>query len=334
MVADNINHNGACLQMNTGEQAFSRPSLGSWLTYGIGSENQNLPGFVVISPAQPAQGAPLWSSSFLPAAYQGTLVSDLKNPIANLSNAAFNRDTQRAELDALKSINGLHHAKREEDGRLNARIESFELAFRMQSQAPEAFDINGESPETLKLYGVGDDATDLFAKQCLMARRLVERGVRVVQVYHTQTAKRSSCQLWDQHGSLKTELPNNCKATDQPVAALIKDLKGRGMLDDTLVVWGGEFGRTPTAEGTDGREHHPFGFTMFLAGGGIKGGMTYGATDDFGWHAVENRVHVHDLHATILHLMGIDHEKLTYRYSGRDYRLTDVHGRIVKDILV
>jgi hypothetical protein len=333
MVADNINHNGACLQMNTGEQAFSRPSLGSWLTYGIGSENQNLPGFVVISPAQPAQGAPLWSSSFLPAAYQGTLVSDLKNPIANLSNASFTRDTQRAELDALKSINALHHAKREEDGRLNARIESFELAFRMQSQAPEAFDINGESPETLKLYGVGEEATDLFAKQCLMARRLVERGVRVVQVYHTQTAKRSSCQLWDQHGSLKTELPNNCKATDQPVAALIKDLKGRGMLDDTLVVWGGEFGRTPTAEGTDGREHHPFGFTMFLAGGGIKGGMTYGGTDDFGWHAVENRVHVHDLHATILHLMGIDHEKLTYRYSGRDYRLTDVHGRIVKDIL-
>jgi hypothetical protein len=333
MVADNINHNGACLQMNTGEQAFSRPSLGSWLTYGIGTENQNLPGFVVISPAQPAQGAPLWSSSFLPAAYQGTLVSDLKNPIANLSNKSFSRETQRAELDALKSINALHHATREEDGRISARIESFELAFRMQSQAPEAFDLTGESPETLKLYGVGDEATDLFAKQCLMARRLVERGVRVVQVYHTQTAKRSSCQLWDQHGSLKTELPNNCKATDQPVAALIKDLKGRGMLEDTLVIWGGEFGRTPTAEGTDGREHHPFGFTMFLAGGGIKGGMTYGSTDDFGWHAVENRVHVHDLHATILHLMGIDHEKLTYRYSGRDYRLTDVHGRVVKDIL-
>src|SRR5215212_3247372 len=333
MVADNINHNGACLQMNTGEQAFSRPSLGSWLTYGIGSENQNLPGFVVISPAQPAQGAPLWSSSFLPAAYQGTLVSDLDKPIANLANAAFGRDEQRAQLDTLKAINSMHHAKREDDARLSARIESFELAFRMQSQAPEAFDIKGESAETLKLYGVGEEATDLFAKQCLMARRLVERGVRVVQVYHTQTSKRSSCQLWDQHGSLKAELPNNCLATDKPIAGLIKDLKSRGLLDETLIVWGGEFGRTPTAEGTDGREHHPFGFTMWLAGGGIKGGMTYGSTDEFGWHAVEDKVHVHDLHATILHLMGIDHEKLTYRYSGRDYRLTDVHGRVVKEIL-
>jgi hypothetical protein len=333
MVADNINHNGACLQMNTGEQAFSRPSLGSWLTYGVGTENQNLPGFVVISPAQPAQGAPLWGSSFLPAAYQGTLVSDLSNPIANLANPRLSRDAQRAQLDVLQSLNAAHRAKREEDGRLNARIESFELAFRMQARAPEAFDVGGETPETLALYGVGTEATDLFARQCLMARRLVERGVRVVQVYHTQTSKRSSCQLWDQHGGLKTELPNNCAATDQPVAALIKDLKRRGLLEDTLVVWGGEFGRTPTAEGNDGREHHPFGFTMFLAGGGVKPGITYGATDDFGWHAVRDRVHVHDLHATILHLMGIDHERLTYRYGGRDYRLTDVSGRVVKGIL-
>ncbi len=333
MVADNINHNGACLQMNSGEQVFSRPSLGSWLTYGIGSENQNLPGFVVISPAQPAQGAPLWSNSFLPAAYQGTLISDLNNPIANLSNANFDRNAQRAQLDALQKLNAMHKAKREEDSRLSARIESFELAYRMQAQAPEAFDLKSESAETLKLYGVGDDMTDLFGRQCLMARRLVERGVRMVQVYHTQTNKRSSCQLWDQHGSLKTELPLNCAASDKPVAGLIKDLKGRGMLEDTLVVWGGEFGRTPTAEGTDGREHHPFGFTMFLAGGGIKSGMVHGATDDFGWHAVQNRVHVHDLHATILHLMGIDHEKLTYRYGGRDYRLTDVHGHVVSEIL-
>ncbi len=286
MVADNINHNGACLQMNTGEQTFSRPSLGSWLTYGIGSENLNLPGFVVISPSQPAQGAPLWSSSFLPGSYQGTLVSDLNNPIANLANAKFDRATQRVQLDALQAVNALHKAKREEDSRLSARIESFELAYRMQGEAPEAFDVKNESVATLKAYGIGETATDLFGRQCLMARRLVERGVRVVQVYHTQTAKRSSCQLWDQHGSLKAELPNNCMATDQPVAALIKDLKARGMLEDTLVVWGGEFGRTPTAEGTDGREHHPFGFTMFLAGGGVKSGMTYGATDDFGWHAV------------------------------------------------
>jgi len=333
MVADNINHNGACLQMNTGEQAFSRPSLGSWLVYGLGSENRNLPGFVVISPAQPAQGAPLWSSSFLPAAYQGTLVADLKNPVANLENPRFTKDRQRGQLDALKELNAIHREGREEDSRLSARIESFELAYRMQMEAPEAFDVTNESPETKKLYGIGTDATDIFGKQCLMARRLVERGVRMVQVYHTATSKRSSCQLWDQHGGLKTELPANCAATDKPMAGLIRDLKARGLLEDTLVVWGGEFGRTPTAENQDGREHHPFGFTMWMAGGGVKGGLAFGSTDEFGWHAVENKVHVHDLHATILHLMGINHEKLTYRYSGRDYRLTDVHGRVVKEIL-
>ena len=333
MVADNINHNGACLQMNTGEQAFSRPSLGSWLLYGLGSENQNLPGFVVISPTQPAQGAPLWSSSFLPAAYQGTLVSDLKNPIDNLRNPALSSKQQREQLDVLKHLNKLHEAQREEDSRLSARIESFELAFRMQAKAPEAFDIAGESDETQKLYGIGESTTEIFGKQCLMARRLAERGVRMVQVYHTQTEKRKDCHLWDQHGDLKKELPNNCAAVDKPIAGLLKDLKARGMLEDTLVVWGGEFGRTPTAEGTDGREHHPFGFTMWMAGGGVKGGIVHGATDEFGWHATENKVHVHDLHATILQLMGINHEKLTYRYSGRDFRLTDVHGKIVKDIL-
>jgi len=333
MVADNINHNGACLQMNTGEQAFSRPSMGSWLLYGLGSENQDLPGYLVISPSQPAQGAPLWSSSFLPAAYQGTLVSDLKNPIPNLGNSRFSTKQQRDQLDLLKQLNLLHQQQREEDSRLGARIESFELAFRMQAKAPEAFDVASESPETKRLYGLDEPATEIFGRQCLMARRLAERGVRMVQVYHTQTSKRSSCQLWDQHGGLKTELPNNCAATDKPIAGLLKDLKARGLLQDTLVLWGGEFGRTPTAEGTDGREHHPFGFTMWLAGGGIKGGLAYGATDEFGWHATENRVHVHDLHATMLHLMGIDHEKLTYRYSGRDFRLTDVHGKVVREIL-
>lgn len=333
MVADNINHNGACLQMNTGEQAFSRPSLGSWLLYGLGSENQNLPGFVVISPAQPAQGAPLWGSSFLPASHQGTLVSDLKNPIDNLRNPLFSSKQQRDQLDVLKQLNMLHQKERDEDSRLSARIESFELAFRMQAKAPEAFDIENESDETKKLYGIGDATTEIFGKQCLMARRLSERGVRMVQVYHTQTEKRKSCQLWDQHGDLKKELPNNCAAVDKPIAGLLKDLKARGMLEDTLVVWGGEFGRTPTAEGTDGREHHPFGFTMWLAGGGVKGGVVHGATDEFGWHATENKVHVHDLHATILHLMGINHEKLTYRYSGRDFRLTDVSGKVVKEIL-
>src|SRR5665213_389944 len=334
MYADNINHNGACLQMNTGEQAFSRPSMGSWLTYGLGTENQNLPGFVVISPSQPAQGAPLWSSSFLPAAYQGTLVSDLKNPIANLSNPVLGKPRQREQLDALKRLNVLHEEAREEDSRLSARIESFELAFRMQTEAPEAFDVNSESEATRKLYGVGEPVTDHFGKQCLMARRLVERGVRMVQVYHTETSKRKSCQLWDQHGSLRTELPNNAMATDKPIAGLLKDLKSRGLLEDTLVIWGGEFGRTPTAEGDNGREHHPFGFSMWLAGGGVKGGLAHGSTDDFGWYATQNKVHVHDLHATILHLMGINHENLTYRYSGRDYRLTDVSGRVVREILV
>jgi hypothetical protein len=333
VVADNINHNGACLQMNTGEQAFSRPSLGSWLLYGLGSENQSLPGYVVISPSQPAQGAPLWSSSFLPAAFQGTLVSDLKNPIANLTNRGVSPQRQREQLDTLKALNELHLRQRQDDSQLSARIASFELAFRMQLRAPEAFSIDGESTATKRLYGIGEKVTDIFGTQCLLARRLVERGVRFVQVYHTQTSKRSSCQLWDQHGGLKTELPANCLATDRPVAGLLTDLKARGLLKDTLVIWGGEFGRTPTAENTDGREHHPFGFSMWLAGGGIKGGMVHGATDEFGWHAVEDKVHVHDLHATILHLMGIDHRRLTYRHAGRDYRLTDVYGEIVQKIL-
>ena len=333
MVADNINHNGACLQMNTGEQAFSRPAMGSWLVYGLGSENQSLPGFVVISPAQPAQGAPLWSSSFLPAAYQGTLVANLKDPIADLKNPRLDLRQQRAQLDALQKLNELHRARREEDSRLSARIASFELAYRMQLEAPRAMDVESESKATKALYGLDDPVTEIFGRQCLMARRLAERGVRFVQVYHTQTANRSSCQLWDQHGGLKTELPRNCAATDKPIAGLLADLKSRGLLDETLVIWGGEFGRTPTAEGTDGREHHPFGFTMWLAGGGVKAGYVHGATDEVGWHAVVDKVHVHDLHATILYLMGIDHEKLTYRHSGRDYRLTDVSGTVVKALL-
>jgi hypothetical protein len=333
VVADNINHNGACLQMNTGEQAFSRPSLGSWLLYGLGSENQSLPGFVVISPAQPAQGAPLWSSSFLPAAYQGTLVANLDRPVENLASPQTPLLRRRSQLDALRRLNELHRSQRPEDTQLAARIASFELAFRMQTEAPEAFDLRGESAATRRLYGLDEPVTAIFGKQCLLARRLIERGVRVVQVYHTVTSKRSSCQLWDQHGGLKTELPANCAATDRPIAGLLRDLKARGLWEDTVVLWGGEFGRTPTAENADGREHHPFGFTMWLAGAGIKGGIVHGSTDEFGWHAVENKVHVHDLHATLLHLLGIDHERLTYRHAGRDYRLTDVSGRVVKDIL-
>ncbi|MCC2669470.1 MAG: hypothetical protein K0Q72_1941 [Armatimonadetes bacterium] len=328
MYADNINHTGAALQLCTGEQAFSRPSMGSWLVYGLGTENQNLPGFVVVSPAAVFQGAQLWSSSFLPSAYQGTLVRDLATPIAYLRDPLGSPDRQRAKLDVLRQLNTLHKRERAIDSPLDARIASFELAFRMQREAPEAFDIAGESPETKKLYGVGDPVTDLFGRQCLLARRLVERGVRFVHLFDAPANN-----AWDHHGGLKENLPKRCAAVDQPIAALLTDLKRRGMLDDTLVLWGGEFGRTPTAEGNNGREHHPFGFTMWLAGGGIRGGVVHGATDEYGWHAEQDKVHVHDLHATILHQMGIDHTKLTYRHAGRDYRLTDVYGEVVRGIV-
>ncbi len=328
MVADNINHTGAALQMCTGEQAFSRPSMGSWLTYGLGTENQNLPGFVVVSPAAVFQGAQLWASSFLPSAYQGTLVRDLKNPIANLSDPSGNLERQRTKLDALHQLNDLHKRDRVIDNELDARIASFELAFRMQREAPEAFDLTRESAATHHLYGTDNPTTEMFAQQCLLARRLAERGVRFIQLFDAPKNN-----VWDHHSSLRENLPKRCAAVDQPIAALLIDLKSRGLLDDTLVLWGGEFGRTPTAEGTDGREHHPFGFTMWLAGGGVKGGIVHGATDDFGWHAIKDKVHVHDLHATILHLLGIDHTRLTYHHDGRDYRLTDVYGNVVHPIL-
>jgi hypothetical protein len=329
-VADNINHTGASLQLNTGEQAFSRPSLGSWLVYGLGTENQSLPGFVVISPEPAPPGASLWSSSFLPAAYQGTWIKDLNDPIRNLKDPLGDLARQRDKLDALRRLNDLHKRDRVIDSPLDARIASFELAFRMQREAPEAFAIDREGAATRQLYGLDDPITESFGKQCLLARRLVERGVRFVQVYDTSRGNNS----WDHHGGLRENLPKSCAGVDRPIAGLLRDLKGRGLLADTLVIWGGEFGRTPTAEGTDGREHHPFGFTMWLAGGGIKGGTVHGATDEFGWYAVQDKVHVHDLHATILHLMGIDHERLTYRYGGRDYRLTDVHGKVVDQIIV
>jgi hypothetical protein len=329
MVADNINHTGANLQMNTGEQAFSRPSLGSWLVYGLGSENLSLPGFVVLSPNPPPPGPSLWSSSFLPAAYQGTWIKDPADPIRDLKDPLGDPTRQRQKLDALRRLNELHRRARELDGPLDARIAAFELAFRMQQHAPEAFALHGESPATRKLYGLDDPTTATFGTQCLLARRLVERGVRFVQVYDTTAGNNS----WDHHGQIRAELPKRCAGVDRPMAALLTDLKARGLLDSTLVLWGGEFGRTPTAEGADGREHHPFGFSMWLAGGGIQGGLVHGSTDEFGWHAVEGKVHVHDLHATILHLLGLDHTRLTYRYGGRDYRLTDVSGRVVNEIL-
>ncbi len=330
MVADDVNHPGGCLQMNTGERVASRPSLGAWVTYGLGTENQNLPGFIAIGPGPLIEGARQYGASFLPAAYQGTFVSDMKDPIRNLKNGPVAPARQRQELDALRQLNDLHRADRAEDSRLSARIESFELAHRMQMQAPDAFDLSRETPATNRLYGIDQKTTEVFGRQCLLARRLVERGVRFVQLYHTT----GGFQPWDQHSDLKGGHAKNALATDRPIAGLLQDLDARGLLDETLVIWGGEFGRTPAAEGTNGRDHHPYGFTMWLAGGGVRGGMTYGATDEYGWDAVDRPVHVHDLHATILHLLGLDHEKLTYRHSGRDYRLTDVYGNVVKAILV
>jgi hypothetical protein len=329
MVADNINHTGAALQICTGEQTFSRPSMGSWITYGLGTENANLPAFVVMSPASVFQGAPLYSGSFLPGGCSGTLIRDIARPIANLADPTAVGGRQRRRLDALAALDRLGRgAGRPDAAALDARIASFELAFRMQAEAPEAFDLARESKATHALYGTEAPETQLFGRQCLLARRLVERGVRFVHVFDAPANNK-----WDQHGGLTANLPKNCRSVDRPIAALLTDLAARGLLEDTLVVWGGEFGRTPTAEGKDGREHHPFGFTMWMAGGGVRGGMVHGATDDYGWHAVKDKVHVHDLHATILHLLGIDHERLTYRYGGRDYRLTDVHGHVVREII-
>ena len=331
MQADNINHTGGNLQMNTGEQALSRPSVGSWLSYGLGTENANLPGFIVLSPNSPPKGASLWSSSFLPPKHQGTWIQDLDRPIQNLSGPTGDYEWQRKKLDALKQLNE-RHADRRALGELESRIASFELAFRMQSEAPEAFDLAKETESTRMLYGLEDEETAPFGKQCLMARRLVERGVRFVQLYDTSKGSNG----WDHHngepGLIKGH-PQYCRGIDKPVAGLIKDLKARGLLDQTLIIWGGEFGRTPTLEGKNGRGHHPFGFTMFLAGGGVKGGHVHGETDDFGWWAVKDKVHVHDLHASILHLMGIDHKRLTFRSGGRDFRLTDVNGNVVHEII-
>jgi hypothetical protein len=318
------NHEPGLLLMTCGNTQAIRPSMGSWLTYGLGTENQNLPGFVVMCPGKPVVGPALWSNSFLPGVFQGCHISSLdpKRVIDHIRNANVTAGTQREQLDLLNQLNGLHRDARGGDDQLEARIQSLEIAYRMQTDAQEAFDVSREPLKVRGAYGKG-----YFADACLAARRLVERGVRMVQVFY------GAGQPWDDHGNIENGHRNKAKDSDKAIAALLRDLKARGLLDDTLILWGGEFGRTPTSEGANGRDHNNHGFSVWLAGGGVKGGMAYGASDEFGFAAVEKKVHIHDLHATMLHLMGIDHEKLTYRYSGRDFRLTDVHGTVVKEIL-
>jgi hypothetical protein len=298
--------------------------MGSWLCYGLGTENQNLPGFLVLCPGKPVVGPQLWSNSFLPGVYQGCHISSLdpKRAINHIENRNLTPASQRQQLDLLNALNRLHRDTHDGDDQLDARIQSLEMAYRMQTEAQEAFNINREPAKILEQYGNSN-----FARSCLAARRLVERGVRMVQVYY------GDGQPWDDHGNIEAGHRGKAKDSDQAIAALLRDLKQRGLLEDTLVLWGGEFGRTPTSEGGNGRDHNHHGFSVWMAGGGVKGGMTYGATDEFGFAAVDKKVHVHDLHATILHLMGLNHEKLTFRYSGRDFRLTDVHGQVVKEIL-
>jgi hypothetical protein len=324
MHTDIPEHAGGILMMNTGHVQPVRPSMGSWLMYGLGSENNDLPGFVCLGDGKPRGGQANWSSSFLPSTYSGCHVEVGNRPtdvMSNLRNQVLLNSQQREQLELISKINRLHLKRREQDRQLEAGIASMELAFRMQSAVPEAFDTSGESKQTLELYG-----DKRFGKGCLLARRLVERGVRMVQVFGGNDI------AWDTHAKI-ADHRQRAEQVDQGMAALLIDLKQRGMLSDTLVIWGGEFGRAPTAEGTVGRDHNHYGFTVWMAGGGVKSGFTFGATDQFGCRAVRNRMHVHDLHATILHLMGLDHEQLTYRHSGRDFRLTDVHGTVAKEIL-
>ncbi len=327
--ADVPNHEPSLMLMNCGDGRLPRPSVGAWLTYGLGSENQNLPGFVALCPGGlPIVGVQNWRSAFLPGACQGTHIdtahADVRRLIENIRNDGTPPAEQRRQLDLVRRLNERHRAGRGGDPRLEARIQTFELAYRMQSEASDAFDVNREPPSARKLYGDG-----LHGRQLLIARRLLERGVRVVQVWS------GGGQPWDNHDNITAEHRKLAAAWDGPIAAFLADLKTRGLLDSTLVLWGGEFGRTPVAElpGLSGRDHNHYGFTVWLAGGGVKGGHVHGATDEFGFAAVQDKVHVHDLHATMLHLLGFDHERLTYRYAGRDFRLTDVSGTVVRDIL-
>jgi hypothetical protein len=332
MVGDGVDHGAALLQTFTGSNTMVRPSMGAWTVYGLGTENQNLPGFITIKPALSHGGSKNWSSAFLPGVYQGTAighaglkVDDVQGePIEYLLNKKFTREEQRFELDMLQNVNRRHAEMRKHDPQLEARIQQFELAFRMQAEAPEVFEVEKESAATKKLYGLDDPATRDFGWQCLLARRLTENGVRFVQCTHSYK--------WDQHGELYRKHTENAKEVDKPIAGLIRDLKSRGLLQDTLVIWAGEFGRTPVSQGSDGRDHNPYGYTIWMAGGGTKPGLIYGATDEIGYHAVEDRMHIHDFHATVLHLLGLDHERVTYRYSGRDFRLTDVAGVVARKI--
>ena len=331
MHTDIPEHAGAILMMNLGHLQATRPSMGAWLVYGLGSENRNLPGFVAMSPrAQPRGTLGNWGNAFLPGAYSGTYVNIAQMKpdaaVAHLKNSNLAPDEQRKQIELLAKLNRLQLAQSGPDQQLEAGIESMELAFRMQMAVPEVFDVSKESNKTLDLYGPSE-----FAKGCLVARRLIEQGVRVVQLSHSIDGYDIA---WDTgHDDIVNGHAVLARACDQGIAALLTDLKQRGLLDETLVIWGGEFGRAPTSEGAKGRDHDHYGFTIWMAGGGVKPGYSFGATDEFGLAAVEKRVHVHDLHATILHLMGLDHEKLTFRYSGRDYRLTDVQGEVVKGIL-
>jgi hypothetical protein len=326
MYAQVPNHEPSLMLMNCGDSVQARPSLGSWLLYGLGTENQNLPGFIAMCPnGYPVKDTANWQSGFLPGTYQGTFIDpkhrEIEKLIENVRSPHATLTQQRRQLDLLQTYNRENAAERL-DERLNARIQSFELAFRMQTEAADAFDISGESKAVLEMYG-----DTMHGRQTLIARRLLERGVRYVQLWH------GAGQPWDHHGDIEKNMRSNSAEIDQPIAAFMTDLKRLGMFEDTLVLWGGEFGRTPASEGGTGRDHNHYGFSVWLAGGGIRGGTVYGATDEFGFKAVENPVSVHDLHATMLHLLGFNHEKLTYRYAGRDFRLTDVHGRVIRDVI-
>jgi hypothetical protein len=333
MYGSNAAHGGALLKLHTGSDNFVRPSMGAWITYGLGTENQNLPGFITICPTLAHGGVKNWGAAFLPAYYQGTplgnaSLSSTQARVRYINNEHLSRSRQQRELQILEQLNREHLQRSGPDAALEARIRSFELAFRMQTEMPQIEDLSDESPATLRMYGLDEEVTRDFGRQCLLARRFAERGVRFVQVTHSD----SNVQ-WDQHSNLKEGHSKNALEVDKPIAGLLADLKARGLLEDTLVLWGGEFGRTPTVQGTNGRDHNPEGFTVWLAGGGVKPGFRYGATDEYGYYAVENKMHIHDLHATILHLLGLDHERLTYRYAGRDFRLTDVAGKVAHGIL-